>query len=76
MVTRRLIGVPIIMRGSVIGVLEVMNKQTGAEFDPSDLQLAQAVANHAAQAIEGARHYESLLRVGEHHERRARELRL
>jgi GAF domain-containing protein len=33
--------------------------------------LAQAVADHAALAIERARHYESLLRVGEHQERRA-----
>jgi adenylate cyclase len=71
LVTHRLIGVPISVRGMVIGVLEVVNKHSGAAFDPSDLELAQTVANHAALAIEGARHYESLLRVGEHHQKRA-----
>jgi adenylate cyclase len=71
LVTRRLIGVPISVRGMVIGVLEVINKHSGAPFHESNLQLAQAVANHAALAIERARHYESLLRVGEQYERRA-----
>jgi GAF domain-containing protein len=71
LVTRTLIGVPVKVRGKVVGVLEVMNKHSGAPFDDEDLQLAQAVADHAAFAIESARHYESLLRVGEYHERRA-----
>ena len=71
LVTRRLIGVPIYVRGEVIGVLEAINKHSGAPFDPTDLELAQAVANHAALAIERARHYESLLRVGEHHQRQS-----
>jgi adenylate cyclase len=69
--TRTLIGAPVKVRGKVIGVLEVINKRDGAPFDEADLQLAQAVADHAALAIESARHYESLLRVGEHQERRA-----
>jgi adenylate cyclase len=71
LVTRTLIGVPVKVRGKVLGVLEVMNKRSGAPFDDEDLRLAQAVADHAAFAIESARHYESLLRVGEYHERRA-----
>jgi GAF domain-containing protein len=69
--TRTLIGAPVKVRGKVIGVLEAVNKRGGAPFDEADLQLAQAVADHAALAIERARHYESLLRVGEHQERRA-----
>ena len=71
LVTRALIGAPVKVRGKVIGVLEVVNKRGGASFDEADLQLAQAVADHAALAIESARHYESLLRVGEYQERRA-----
>jgi GAF domain-containing protein len=71
LVTRTLIGVPVKVGGKVVGVLEVMNKHSGVPFDNEDLRLAQAVADHAAFAIESARHYESLLRVGEHHERRA-----
>jgi len=69
--TRTLIAAPVKVRGKVIGVLEVVNKRGGGSFDEADLQLAQAVADHAALAIERARHYESLLRVGEHQERRA-----
>jgi adenylate cyclase len=70
-VTRTLIGALVKVRGKVIGVLEAVNKRDGAPFDEADLQLAQAVADHAALAIERARHYESLLRVGEYQERRA-----
>ena len=58
------------VRDKVIGVLEVINKRDGELFDQADLELAQAVADHAALAIENARHYESLLRVREHQERR------
>jgi adenylate cyclase len=71
LVTRTLIGAPVKVRGKVIGVLEAMNKRSGAPFDEADLRLAQAVADHAALAIERARRYESLLRVGEYQERRA-----
>jgi GAF domain-containing protein len=71
LVTRRLIGVPISSRGVVIGALETINKRSGAPFNEADLELAQAVAHHSALAIERARHYESLLRVGEHHQKRA-----
>ena len=70
LVTRTLIGAPMKVRDKVVGALEVMNKRGGALFDQADLQLAQAVADHAALAIENARHYESLLRVGEYHKRR------
>jgi adenylate cyclase len=69
--TRTLIGAPVKVRGKVIGVLEAVNKRGGASFNEADLELTQAVADHAALAIERARHYESLLRVGEHQERRA-----
>jgi len=71
LVTRSLIGVPMKVRDKVVGVLEVMNKQHDATFDEADLELAQAVADHAALAIENARHYESLLRVREYQQRRA-----
>jgi adenylate cyclase len=69
--TRTLVCAPMRVRGKVIGALEVLNKRDDALFDETDLQLAQAVADHAALAIESARHYESLLRVREHYEKRA-----
>jgi adenylate cyclase len=68
-VTRAMICVPMKVRGKIVGVLQVMNKQNDTDFEMADLLLAQAVTNHAALAIERARHYESLLRVGEHQER-------
>ena len=67
-VIRTMVCVPMKVRGKVVGVLQMLNKRGGAEFREVDLELAQAVANHAALAIESARHYESLLRVGEYQE--------
>jgi len=71
MVTRTLIGAPLQVRDKMIGVLEVMNKRADAPFDEEDLRLAQAVADHAALAIESAHRYESVLRVREQQKRRA-----
>jgi GAF domain-containing protein len=70
-VTRNLICSPMEVRGKIVGVLEVLNKSGGASFTEADLQLLQAVADHTASAIKNARRYEDLLRVGEHHRRRA-----
>ncbi|MCP4544688.1 MAG: GAF domain-containing protein [Chloroflexi bacterium] len=71
LVTHTLVGAPVKMDDKVIGVLEAVNKHNDASFNQADLQLLQAVADHTALAIENARRYESLLRVGEHQERRA-----
>jgi adenylate cyclase len=71
LVTHTLIGAPVKVDDKVIGVLEAVNKHNEAPFDETDLQLLQAVADHTALAIENARRYESLLRVGEHQKRRA-----
>ncbi len=67
-VIRTMVCVPMKVRGKVVGVLQMLNKRDGAEFREVDLELGQAVANHAALAIESARYYESLLRVGEYQE--------
>ncbi|MDY7040878.1 MAG: ATP-binding protein [Chloroflexota bacterium] len=52
--TRDLLCVPLLVKGRVIGVLEVMNKTTG-RLDESDLRLVTALAPSAAIAIENAR---------------------
>lgn len=70
-VTHTLVCAPMKARGEIIGALQVLNKHDGIPFDEADLQLAQAVANHAALAIQSARHYESQLRVSEYQEKRA-----
>jgi len=70
-VTRNMVCAPMKVGDKVIGVLQVLNKAGGGLFDEADLKLLQAVADHAALAINSARHYESLLRVGEHSRRQA-----
>ena len=52
------IGVPLIARGEVIGVLTVDNRQVGA-YGEADTNLAEAFANQAATVIENARLYEA-----------------
>lgn len=52
--TRSLMGVPMIARGRVIGVLEVVNKKR-PPFSPRDEQVLMLLAQEAAVAIEVAR---------------------
>lgn len=52
--TTSLITVPLQGREGLIGVLEIVNKQTG-QFDANDLTLVEALAAPAAIAIENAR---------------------
>jgi len=55
--TRALIAVPMITKGRVIGVLEVLNKRDGTGFDVGDQNLLSAFAANAAVSIENARLY-------------------
>lgn len=52
--TRSLLAVPLITRGTVIGVIEAVNKIGGA-FTQHDLEMLGAIASTAAVAIENAR---------------------
>ena len=52
--TDALVGIPMITKGKVIGVLEVVNKIDG-DFNSEDIELLTALAAHAAVAIESAR---------------------
>lgn len=56
MMTRSLMAVPLISKGSVLGVVEAVNKGDGA-FDEHDLKVLEALASSAAIAIENARLY-------------------
>ncbi len=56
--TRSLIAVPLIHKGTVIGVAEVINKVHG-DFDLHDLELLEALSAAATTAIENARLYEA-----------------
>jgi GAF domain-containing protein len=57
--TRNLIAVPMKVREQTIGVVEVINKKDGS-FTDTDAELAQALANQAAIAIDNARLYAKL----------------
>ncbi|MHB0884598.1 MAG: HD-GYP domain-containing protein [Bacillota bacterium] len=55
-VTRSLLCVPLVSRGRLIGVIEVLNKAGRADgrFNPDDLELLEGLAAHAAVALENA----------------------
>ncbi|MCX7683139.1 MAG: GAF domain-containing sensor histidine kinase [Anaerolineae bacterium] len=52
--TRSILAVPMITRGTVIGVLEAINKRNGAEFTEEDVELLTVLGNHAAIAVQNA----------------------
>lgn len=54
-VTRAILAVPLVSKGSSIGVLEVLNKKDGTLFDVQDQRLMMAFASQVAVAIENAR---------------------
>jgi sigma-B regulation protein RsbU (phosphoserine phosphatase) len=53
--TRSIICVPLLLKGKVKGVLEVLNKKDGSAFGESDLYLLKTFANQAGIALENAR---------------------
>lgn len=58
--TQSIAAVPLKTKGHTIGVLEVLNKQSGGGFDAEDLRLLTSIGAQAAIAIENARLYASL----------------
>jgi putative nucleotidyltransferase with HDIG domain len=56
--TRKLICVPLKVQNRVTGVVEVLDKRSGEDFNQADLQLLEAMADAAAVAIENVRLYE------------------
>jgi PAS domain S-box-containing protein len=57
--THSLLCAPLVRRGEVTGVIEIVNKHWG-EFDDEDLDLLESVSSIAATALENARLYEGL----------------
>jgi signal transduction histidine kinase len=53
--TRSILGVPLRVRNTVIGVLEVINKTTPEGFNEDDIQITTTLGAQAAIAIENAR---------------------
>lgn len=59
-VTRSILAVPLIVKGKVIGVAEVLNKRGNRHFDKGDLELFAALGNQIAIAVENASLYSDL----------------
>jgi signal transduction histidine kinase len=60
--TRNLIATPLVRKDKLIGVLEVLNKSEGADFDDDDVQMIEYFADQSAIAIENAMLLEANLR--------------
>ncbi len=54
---RTMICVPMISKGTLRGVIQILNKVDGSTFSEGELSLAQVLADHAAIAIENASLY-------------------
>lgn len=61
LVIRQLVAVPLVTQGKAIGVLEVMNTDTGQAYTRDDADLLLAFAGQSAVAIENARLYGQVL---------------
>jgi signal transduction histidine kinase len=61
---RSLLGVPLFVRGEVIGVVHV-GTLVPRKFTPADVELLQLVADRAALAIERARVHDEMVRLDE-----------
>jgi hypothetical protein len=69
-VMRTLLGVPLMVRGTVYGDLYLADKVDGTPFDDDDESLLTALASAAGVSIENARLYDRLNRAAEHFQRR------
>jgi two-component system NtrC family sensor kinase len=57
--TKKLIAVPLIAKGEILGVMELLNKKEG-DFEDVDVQLLSLVAASTASAIQNARQFTAL----------------
>jgi serine phosphatase RsbU (regulator of sigma subunit) len=55
---KTLLSVPLILKGRIIGSLNVINKRGGSKFTEADKRLLSIIATQSAQVIENARLYE------------------
>ncbi|MEU2051960.1 PP2C family protein-serine/threonine phosphatase [Streptomyces bungoensis] len=65
-----LLGVPLMVRGTVYGNLYLADRRDGTPFTEDDAALLTAVASAASISIENARLYQSLKHAAEHFQRR------
>lgn len=58
--TRSILGVPLKLKGRTVGVIEVLNKEVGAEFTKEDVNLLELLAGQAVQVLHNAQEYMDL----------------
>ncbi|CAH1231344.1 hypothetical protein PAECIP111891_06820 [Paenibacillus allorhizoplanae] len=58
--TRNMLCVPLVSKGKIIGVLQVLNKRGDAPFTERDLQLLESIASPTAASLENAMLYDAL----------------
>ncbi len=58
--TQSLICTPLICRDKVLGVIELVNKNIGEEFNAEDLEILQHLSDYIAIAIDNARNFEKI----------------
>jgi len=56
--TSRILAVPMRVRNECLGVIEIINKKSGKDFDEEDRQWLEIFANQAALAIQNAKSFE------------------
>lgn len=59
--TKSLVCAPLAVHRKILGVIEVLNKRDGSEFEEQDLEAVISVANTAAMAIENTRLHQTVL---------------
>ena len=60
-VTKSILAIPMISRGEVIGVLEVINKTSADGFTNRDMEVSTALASTVATAVSNARLHQTVL---------------
>ena len=63
-VTKSVLSVPLVSKGRVLGVIEVLNKRRG-EFNAGDMQLLQSIGTSVSIALENASLYRETLAMAE-----------
>jgi putative methionine-R-sulfoxide reductase with GAF domain len=59
--TRSLVCAPLLIQRRILGVIEVLNKLDGTEFNEQDLDAVVSIATITAMAIENTRQYQTVL---------------
>ncbi|TWT01108.1 HD domain-containing phosphohydrolase [Planomicrobium sp. CPCC 101079] len=62
-VTKSMITVPLKVKGTVLGALQLLNKKTVAFFSEQDITLALALASQSALALHNSQMYDELYRM-------------